>query len=75
MTAAPTASEAIKKAKASASHSVDLARSVLGDIRLAQILSKYQGQVMTREIRAAMVADVETAMHEAVGKILQKGPL
>jgi hypothetical protein len=71
---APTASDVIRKAKASASSNVALARSVLGDARLSQILAKYQGRVVTKEIRAAMVADVEAAMADAVGKILGKGP-
>jgi hypothetical protein len=67
-------SQVIKKAKASASGSVALARSVLGDAELGQILSKYQGQEMTRELRAQMVDDVEKAMAAKMAALLKKGP-
>jgi|HubBroStandDraft_6_1064221.scaffolds.fasta_scaffold984085_2 hypothetical protein len=70
----PTASATIKKAKASASGSVALARSVLGDAELGQILAKYQGMEPTAETRAAMVRDVETAMQARMAKLLRKGP-
>jgi hypothetical protein len=68
----PLPSELIKKAKASATGSVALARSVLGDAELGQILAKYQGMEMTRETRASMVDAVEKAMADKMAKLLRK---
>jgi hypothetical protein len=68
----PLPSAYVKKAKASATNSVALARSVLGDAELGQILAKYQGVAPATETRAAMVADVERAMAAKMAKLLRK---